>query len=76
MLYGAAYGANFPGAFWLYNQFINPEGPLDCGHSDFRAYGSYGDPLRRGYSTFVDSSDYGCFTPSEIEVFAVAVPLC
>ena len=50
------------------------EGPLDCGSAAvFHAvFGPYGDPLRRGYSTFVDSFslDGGYFTPVEIEVYS------
>ena len=70
----AAYGPAFPGAFGLYNRFNDPEGPLDCGWaSGFHAsYGPYGDPLGRGFQTFVDDSEDGYeFTPIEIEVFAV-----
>ena len=79
MYCGVAYGPHFPGAFALYNRDLNSEGPLDsCWAGVFHAvYGPYGDPLGRGYSTFVDDSEDGdFFTAVEIEVFAVAVPLC
>ena len=71
MYCGAARGPYFPGAFELYNRDWDPEGPLDCGFAgDFHTSLPYGDPLGRGYSTFVDDPR-GYFTPVEIEVFAV-----
>ena len=71
----AAYGPYFPGAFGICNRNWDPEGLLDCGYSYFDVSNPYGDPLGRREQTFVDDPR-GDFTPVEIEVFAVAVPLC